>query len=132
MLKFLNETKQFIADEENSKLHKSIWAGIFITSIFGIIQCRYENHFNAQICLSLAFGIFILSCIIIKCNIKFFDFLKKYFPTYYNLVRILFKRKFVYKFLFRRDITQNPNPDFAIQFFCKFFNNFWQKSFLSF
>lgn len=92
MLKFLNETKQFIADEENSKLHKSIWAGIFITSIFGIIQCHYENHFNTQICLSLAFGIFILSCIIIKCNIKFFDFLKKYFPTYYNLARILFKR----------------------------------------
>lgn len=58
-------------------------------------KCRRfeaENHFNPKICLSLAFGIFILSCIIIKCNIKFFDFLKKYFPTYYNLVRILFKR----------------------------------------
>ena len=92
MLKFLNETQQFIADEENSKLHKSIWAGIFITSIFGIIQCYYENHFNLKICLLLAFGIFILSCIIIRCNIKFFDFLKKHFPTYYNLVRILFKR----------------------------------------
>ena len=91
MLKFLNETKQFIADEENSKLHKSIWAGNFITSIFGIIQCYYENHFNLKICLLLAFGIFILSCIIIRCNIKFFDFLKKHFPTYYNLVRVLFK-----------------------------------------
>ena len=92
MLSFLNETKQFIADEENSKLHKSIWAGISITSIFGIIECYYENIFNIKYCILLALGIFVLSCVIIRSNIRFFDFLKKYFPTYYGIVKFFFSR----------------------------------------
>lgn len=92
MLKFLNETKQLIANQETSKLNKSIWSGIIITSIFGVIQFHYEQHFDMVHCFYLLLGIFLISCIIIRAEIKFFDFIQKYFPTYYKLIALLFSR----------------------------------------
>ena len=79
MLNFLNETKQFIADRETSNLNKSIWAGIFITSIFGLIDCFKTQEFSLPCCIGIGVFIFILGCIIVKNKIKYLEISKSLF-----------------------------------------------------
>lgn len=83
MLNFLNETKQFIADRETSNLNKSIWAGIFITTIFGLIDCYKNIGFSKLYCFAIGLFIFILGCIIVKNKIKYLDV----FPNIYKRIK---------------------------------------------
>ena len=90
MLKYLNETKQHLIDAEISNLNKSIWAGILITTIFGLVQCFYDNNIPNINCLYIFCVVFISGGIIIRCEMNFFKFLKEYFPSYYRLFRSIF------------------------------------------
>lgn len=103
MVKFLNETKAYLAQEESSKLSKSIWAGVFITSIFGLYE--YKNHlinldislgYIVMLVLMLIFTIFILFLGILQSDIGFVKCINKKLEN----LKILQKYKFVGK-LFR-------------------------------
>lgn len=92
MLKFLNETKQYIASEETSKLSKSIWAGIIITTIFGLIECFKNYEFSTETCIFLGLGIFIITYAVLHCEIRFTNFLNIHFPTYSKWIKFIFAK----------------------------------------
>ena len=91
MLTYLNETKQHLADAETSNLNKSIWAGIFITTIFGLIQCHYDSRIPDINCLYIFIFVFFTGCVIVRCDIKFFKCLKEYIPSFYWFFSVIFK-----------------------------------------
>lgn len=92
MLNFLNETRQLIANKETSKLNKSIWSGIILTSIFGIYQIGTEQHFKYYQYLLLCIAIFIIGYFIVKVEFSPLEYLEKLFSKLLQKINCLCKK----------------------------------------
>lgn len=92
MVRFLNETKTYLAQEETSKLSKSIWAGISITTFFELINCYKYYKFDMLFCVGIGIIVFIFIYTILHTNIEFTKFLNTHFPTYSKFVKRIFRK----------------------------------------
>ena len=91
MLKYLNETEELLAKQETIGLNKSIWAGIFITSIFGLIDL-YSKHWSIQKLGVLFLIIVLLALMIMYFKIDFWGWCQKHLPVYSKLVNRILKK----------------------------------------
>ena len=92
MVQFLNETKTYLAQEETSKLSKSIWAGIVVTSLFELINCYRNYKYSMLTCVLIGFGIFIFIYILLHTELRFTKCLNKHLPTYSKIVKWVFQK----------------------------------------
>ncbi len=91
MLTYLNETEELLVKQETSGLNKSIWAGIIITSIFGLIDL-YSKHWSILNLIFLLLIIFLLALMILHLKIDFLSWCQKHIPNYCKIIKQIFKK----------------------------------------
>ena len=91
ILQYLNETKELVAKQDISYINKTIWAGIVITALFGLIDF-YRSGMSLFLVLFILLVTFILVFAIIHLDVKFVDWCNKHCPTFSIICKNIFKK----------------------------------------
>lgn len=91
ILQYLNETKELVAKQDISYINKTIWAGIVITALFGLIDF-YRSGMSLFFVLFILLVTFILVFAIIHLDVKFVDWCNKHCPTFSIICKNIFKK----------------------------------------
>lgn len=91
ILQYLNETKELVAKQDISYINKTIWAGIVITALFGLIEF-YRAGMSLFYIFLILLATFIIVFAIIHLNVKFVDWFNKHCPTFSKIFKNIFKK----------------------------------------